>query len=149
MQQKTIWKHFLIFGFSGCFFSCGKTITEYVVKGEFYYINITNQVVKVRIVDGFDKALSNYSILPNDSLILTTSGDTHSKTSDPSGYKPGISGDTTTLIFKDSLCYSEYHFTGPILQNIDSYSYQKRGDRDYVFFFKIDTSLLNKTTRCQ
>ena len=148
MDLKSTWKLFLTIAFSIMMISCHKPEKEYLVIGEFRYLNATDEIVSIKIVYGFNQVLPFYSILPHDTLIITTSGETGSKLADPLDYRPGISGDTTTIVFRDTLCYREYHQAGPILQNIKSYSWQKRSDRDYVFFFKIDSSLLNKATKC-
>jgi hypothetical protein len=109
-----------------------------------------NDSVKIKIFGRINGAiLDEFIVAPKDSIILTTDGDTHEKVAYPEYYLPAISGDTTKIVFDDTLCYVEYNRKGAILQNIKSYTYTKRGDRDYVFYFTIDSTLLKLATKCQ
>lgn len=127
--------------------SCGKTTVDYHVKGEFVYYNRLSVPVQVRIRAGLNKAKEDHTIAPGASLSLYTDG-MGSKVADPKGYVPGIVGDTTVIQFNDTLCYGEYNSRGPILHSINSYTYEKRGDADYVFYFDIDSNLVKKARRC-
>lgn len=151
MQQNQIWMPFLTIGISSLLIaSCGKTITDYRVKGEFRYINYLNDTVTIKIYGRINGAtFDEFKIAPKDSVMLTTDGETIEKTASPENYLPAISGDTTKLVFDDTLCYVEYNRKGAILQNIKSYTYTKRGDRDYVFYYSIDSSLLKLATKCK
>jgi hypothetical protein len=128
--------------------SCGKQHTSYVVKGEFRYYNLLTETVDIYIKDGYNGVVDSYEVKPNDSLVLFTSGESDRTVAEAKGYRPAISGDTTRLIFNDSLCYEEHHFEGQVIQNIASYNSLKRGDRDYLFFFNIDSSLLKLAAKC-
>jgi hypothetical protein len=128
--------------------SCGKTRKSYVVKGEFRYYNKMDDTIQVLLYHGLNTVFQSIYVSPHDSLVLHTDGEDYKTVADPMGYRPGISADTTTIVFNDTLCYSEYHHNGPILHNISSYTYEKRGERDYVFFYDIDTSLLSLAVRC-
>lgn len=131
--------------------SCGKTMTSYVVRGEFHYINQTQRNLKIlvygQMING--STLQTYNLQANDSLILYTNGETDAKTADPFGYLPAISGDTTILVIDDTLCYKEFSYSGPELQNIGTYINHKRGPRDYVFYYRIDSNIVARARRCQ
>ena len=136
MQWKTICRLLLISGMSATLVSCGKTITDYAVWGEFHYINKTPLSITIKVKGAINGATSvQHIILPNDSIVLKTSGITTQKTATPNGYLPPLTADSLTVIFKDTLCYKEYDKSGPILQNIDSYTYQKKGRKGLCFLF--------------
>lgn len=148
MQPKVTYRLYLIFGISLIAFSCIKKRIDYTLEGEFRYINNLPDTVRVRIRNGLYKTTDAYTILPYTVLTLNTSGDYNRKTAEPKAYRPAIGGDTTTLYFSDTLCYSEYHDSGNTLQNIESYSYDRRGDRDYLFYFTIDSTLVKRAGKC-
>ncbi len=148
MQLKVIYRLCILFGISLLTFSCSKKRVDYTLDGEFRYINNLPDTVHIRIRNGLYKTTDAYTILPYTVLALNTSGDHNRKTAEPNAYRPAISGDTTTLYFNDTLCYSEYHYSGNTLQNIESYSYDRRGDRDYLFYFTIDSALVKRAGRC-
>lgn len=151
MQQNQTWIHFLTIGISGLLIaSCGKTTTDYRVKGEFNYTNNLDKAVRIYIIgNGNNENIDSIFLPPKGQIKLTTDGDTYEKTASPENYLPAISGDTTKIVFDDTLCYVEYNRKGAILQNIKSYTYTKRGDRDYVFYYSIDSSLLKLATKCK
>lgn len=129
--------------------SCSKKSVEYRVKGEFRYGNNTSREVRIIIRGAMNGApFREYSVSAGDTLTLFTEGETHQQTASPQEYRPAISGDTTTVIWDDTLCYSEYNHTGPTLQNINAYTAQRRGDRDYLFYYSIGNNLLNAATKC-
>ncbi len=149
MQAKAIYRLCIIIGISAIVHSCGKKRVDYTLKGEFRYFNNLADTVHVKIRNGYFKAMDSYVILPYTALVLNTSGDYHQKKAGPDIYRPAIGGDTTTLYFNDTLCYSEYFYGGNTLHNIESYTYDGRGDRDYVFYFTIDSALVKRAGRCQ
>lgn len=131
------------------FFSC-RTIKSYAVRGEFRYYNRIDDTIRVYLKQGLNKAFEYHIVPGKDSLVLFTTGETDmEKPADPKGYLPAICSDTTTIRFNDSLCYSEYNKTGSLLHNISSYSYYRKGDRDYLFYFNIDSTLLKRANKCQ
>lgn len=139
---------FLTSGINLLLSSCGKTTVEYRVKGEFRYSNGTTRTARIIVRGTMEGApLKEYQLPPGDTLTLYTEGETHKQTAAPQNYRPAVSGDTTTLVWSDTLCYSEYGHNGPVLQNINAYTAQKRGDRDYVFYYPID-NLLPSATPC-
>lgn len=131
--------------------SCGKTMSSYVIRGEFHYINQTQGNLKIlvygQMING--STLQTYDLQSNDSLVLYTEGETDAATADPFGYVPVISGDTTILVIDDTLCYKEFNYSGPELQNIGTYLHYKRGPRDYVFRYRIDSNMIARAGRCQ
>lgn len=127
--------------------SCGKTIVDYSVKGEFIYYNRLTSPIQVHIRNGMNKAREDHVIDPGASLTIHTNGESNQQVADPKGYVPGITADTVIIRFNDTLCYAEYR-EGPWLHNIDKYSSTRRGDADYVFSFDIDSNLLNLAERC-
>lgn len=149
MQQRLIWMLFTISGINLLLPSCGKKSVEYRVKGEFRYGNNTSREIRIVIRGAMNGApLREYSLPAGDTLTLFTDGETHSKTASPQDYRPAISGDTTTVLWDDTLCYSEYNHTGPLLQHIDAYTAQRRGDRDYLFYYIIGNDLLGAAVKC-
>jgi hypothetical protein len=148
MQLKVIFQVCLVIGTIVLLPSCGKKRIDYLVQGDFNYINATADTIQVLIRGGFNRASANYIVAPSDTLQIHVTGDTHEAYTQPSGYKPGISADTTTLIFRDTLCYSEDHFQGQILHNIHTHTSMRKGDRYYVFYYVIDSTLENLATRC-
>lgn len=129
--------------------SCGKTRKTYRVDGEFRYYNRLAGPVTVEIRAGLNKAFESHVLQPGDSMVLTTVGETDAdEPAQPKSYAPGITADTAAIRFGDSFCYVEYR-SGPVLHNINSYTYQQRGDRDYVFFLDIDSNLLNMARPCE
>jgi hypothetical protein len=149
MQQKAIYQVCLAIGISLMSFTCAKTTIDYNVLGEFQYKNNMNKPITLKIINGYHAAFAQHIIQPNDVLILKTSENSHNKQANPLYFKPGASGDTTTVFFNDTLCYSEYHYNGLLLQNINTYTYEKRGDRDYIFRFNIDSTLFNLAVTCK
>lgn len=113
--------------------ACGKTQVDYAVKGEFIYYNRLNSPVEVHIKGGLKKAQEDHTVAPGSSITFYTD-DIGPKVADPKGYLPGISPDTTILQFNDSLCYAEYNHRGSKLNDINNYTYKKRGDADYLLF---------------
>lgn len=130
--------------------SCGKTRTSYIVRGEFNYINKTDKNLQIVFYGPNTDAgvAEKHSIKPNDTLKLATRGETDFLTADPDGYLPAVSGDTTILIVSDTLCYHEYFHKGNNLQNIRSYNYRKIADREYKFYYTLDTPLTDLATKC-
>ncbi|MBZ0099538.1 MAG: hypothetical protein K8F30_10655 [Taibaiella sp.] len=129
--------------------SCGKTRRSYKVSGEFRYYNRLDDTIRVVIKLGLNKAFESYIVPAGDSVVITTVGETDLEGPvDPKGYAPGILADTTSVIFNDTLCYNEYHKSGTMLHDIDSYTYLKRGDKDYLFFFNIDSNLYRMAGAC-
>jgi hypothetical protein len=149
MQAKAMYRLCIIIGISIIAYSCSKKRVEYILKGEFRYTNNLADTVHVKIRNGYFKAMDVYEILPYTALVLNTSGDYHQKKAEPDVYRPAIGGDTTTLYFNDTLCYSEYFYSGNTLHNIGSYAYDRRGDRDYVFYFTIDSALVKRAVKCR
>lgn len=128
--------------------SCGKTRIDYSNKGEFRYYNRTAGPIAITIRHGIERGPFEYhTIAVGDSLILLTNT-IGPKVADPTKYTPGITADTTTIEFNDTLCYSEYDYHGPVLHNISTHTFKKRGDADYIFYFTIDSSLQNKAKKC-
>ncbi len=130
--------------------SCGKTRSSYIVRGEFNYINKTDKNLQILFYGpNSDVGVAEkHNIEPNDTLKLATQGETDFLTADPEGYLPAVSGDTTILIVYDTLCYSEYFHKGSKLQNIRSYNYVKIADREYKFYYTLDTAITNLATKC-
>lgn len=151
MQPKAIYRLCILIGISiiahSC--SCSKKRIDYTLRGEFRYTNNLTDTVHVKIRNGYFKTMDAYTILPHAVLVLNTSGDYHQKKAGPDAYRPAIGGDTTTLYFNDTLCYSEYFYSGNTLHNIGSYSYNQHGDRDYVFYFTIDSALVKRAVKCK
>ena len=130
--------------------SCGKTRRSYKVSGEFRYYNQFGNTVRITVRSGLTKALETYAVAVGDSLVLSTTGETDQKNEEvnPQGYAPALLADTTTVRFNDSVCYNEYNKNGAVLHNIASYTYRKRADKDYIFFFTIDSSLYKQGGTC-
>lgn len=149
MQPKVIYRLCIAIGINFLVCSCTKKRVDYTLKGEFRYINNLPDTIQVKIRNGYFKAMDAYTILPYSVLVLNTDGDHPRKTAVPGDYRPAIGGDTTTIRFNDTLCYSEYHFSGNTLQHIGSYTYDVRGDRDYLFYFTIDSALVKRAGKCQ
>lgn len=130
--------------------ACGKTRTSYIVRGKFNYINHTKEnlriMVRGQMVSG--STLQQFEIKSNDTLTLLTEGETDFLTADPEGYVPAISGDTTTIVIADTLCYKEYNRKGVKLQNIKAYTYQKVSDRSYIFNYELDSSIVKLASQC-
>ena len=150
MQQNQTYIHFLTIGISSLLIaSCGKSITDYRVKGEFNYTNNLDKAVRIYISgNGNNENIDSIILLPKGQIKLTTDGETIEKVASPENYLPAMSGDTTKIVFDDTLCYAEYNRKGAILQNIKSYTYTKRGDRDYVFYYTIDSNLQKMAKKC-
>lgn len=149
MQQKAIYQLCLVIGISLLATSCLKKRTDYVLEGEFRYVNQLADTVQVRIRNGYYKDFDAYTILPHSVLSLKTSSEYSRQKAEPEAYRPAIGGDTTTFIFNDTLCYSEYHYSGNNLHNIARYTYDRHGDRDYLFYFIIDSALVKQARRCR
>lgn len=150
MQQKTTLISFLIIGISIAFItSCYKGVKEYAVNGEFHYINKLDRNIKIQLrVEGNHTFLKEHLIAPFSTLIIKTQGNSHSSTTIPKYYTPGIYADSIKVIFSDTLCYNEYHKQGLYFQNIHAYTYNKLGDRSYQFFLNIDSTILNLSSTC-
>lgn len=128
------------------FAACGKTIIEYLVKSEFRYINKTSHPIKINIYGNISGSpFNSYDVAPNDSLVLVDSDQTHEQEAQPEYYVPLLQGDSVEIIIFDTLYYTEYKEKA-ILNNINSYEYYKRGVRDYVFTYNIDSVILKLAT---
>jgi hypothetical protein len=127
--------------------SC-RTRVDHSMKGEFRYYNRTSNTIDVSLKGGIIKAFDAYTIASGDSFVLFTS-DIGPEVVDPKDYRPGILADTTTIMFNDTLCYSEYDKAGNILHNIDRYTYVKKGNNYYIFFFSIDSNLFKLAKSCR
>lgn len=152
MQQKPIWMPFLIIGISITLLisSCGKTTKNHRVQGEFNYTNNLDRAISIFISGNVNNEnIDTIFLMPKGKIKLTTDGETHEKYTEPEYYLPAISGDTTKIVIHDTLCYAEYNRNGAVLQNIQSYTYTKRGDRDYVFYYSFDSSLLKLASKCK
>jgi hypothetical protein len=143
------WMHYLRAGVISIFLlSCAKT--DFKTKGEFYYINVTNQSVTLKNIDVYrPNNIEEYKIAPSDTLLLYKEGESSSNVPGPGGFIPPLNGDTVVYIFSDSNCLYEI---GPRVQgnisNISSYSHQKVSDLAYKFYFKIDSVRFNQSVRC-
>jgi hypothetical protein len=147
IRMKSLSAYLLIL-FITALVSCGKTYRHYEAKGEFRYYNRLESPIQVEIRQGAIQQYGLYDVRSGDSLVLFTSGETLEMTLQPSGYIPGVLSDTTTVRVFDSLCYTENR-KGTFLHNINSYRSYKRGDRDYVFYLDIDSTLAKQAMRCK
>lgn len=136
---------YLLMGMSIC--SCGKSVVDYNMKGEFIYYNRLATPIQLHIRNGLNKAKEDHIIDPGGSFTIHTSGESHNPVANPAGYVPGITADTAIIQFNDTLCYTEYR-EGAWLHNINKYKSNKRGDADYVFSFDIDSNLVNLAHLC-
>lgn len=139
---------YILIGTSLMTASCNKADISYRVVGEFRMYNRLPNPVVITLVNYIEGNYKQVEIVPGDSLVVTYTGSSGFEDIDPRLYRPGLDADTTIIRFNDSLCYGEYQDMGLIMHNIDSYTYQKRGRRNYLFFFNIDSSLLHLATKC-
>lgn len=129
-------------------YSCS-TRKHYAVKGEFRYLNALQQPVTIRLHQGMNQRYATYNIQPGETVAISTMGDTYlNEPADPQSYVPALIADTTVLQLNDTLCYTEYKGSGQILHNINSYTHERRGDKDYIFYFTIDSTINNLGTKC-
>lgn len=107
---------------------------HYAVRGEFRYYNLLQGPIIIKLHQGMQQLYATYNIQPSDFISISTTGQTYLKEPvDPKFYKPALLADTTVIQFNDTLCYIEYNNSGSIVENINSYTYERRSDRDYYF----------------
>lgn len=148
MPQKTISTLFLLFGISLTQTSCNKrTIVEYVVKGEFHYVNKSPYPVDIYVVGGGANPYTR-QINEGDSLTLFTNSNSHQTTVNAKAYVPPLLADSTTVFLGDSLCYYETRDEKRLLNSIDAYEAQQLGERSYLFRFLIDSGFVSQAVRC-
>lgn len=139
----------LIAGINLLSISCGKTTKDNYAKGNFYYTNNFSKDITIRVVNISGQSVKTYKILSKQTFMTFSGGITSDKEANPLAFKPAIGGDTTTIFLTDSLCYSEYYRSGPILNNISSYRIEKVSALEYNFYYTIDSSLLILATKCK
>lgn len=151
MQQKTIYKLFLIFGisilYSFLFISCGRTTIDYLVIGEFYYINKTGGDVDIyRLPSERATTVEHYLIKNNDSLYYsyTTEG---SKNMSPNDFAPGLQADSLTIVFFDTLCITYSNREGYFF-DLNNYENQKVKDNHYIFRFTFTPEIVAMAQPC-
>lgn len=126
-----------------------KTRTSYRVDGEFIYYNRTGMLIHIFLPRGAGPR-NAFNMYPGDSIVVLTQGETDIKGPvDPKGYLPALSSDTTTIEFDHTQCYKEYNRQGAFIHNIDKYTYKKKDDMSYTFYFDIDSSLYLLSEPCK
>jgi hypothetical protein len=126
---------------------------DYVLRADFNYINGTADPVRISLKGGVinsNKTDTIFYLPSGDTLTIRRDGETADKNVDVSDFRwSALVADTTKVIFKDTLCYKESNFSGPILQNAGSHTYEKKAWNYFVFYYTIDNTLLNMATKCQ
>lgn len=146
MPQKFIWPIYSIIGIGLIVTGCAKN--SYIVIGDFYYINETENTVELRNRPSNNSSFDIYLLAAHDTLKISTTAETASKIAAIRGYIPPLAGDTTVVVFNDSMCYYEYSLNGLYFNRIEAYKNVKISNRHHQFYLSIDSNQLKSAVPC-
>lgn len=137
MQRNTTWMNFLLIGNFIVLLSACKDI-DYVVKGDYIYINSTKHVVDI----------DNYGLSPRDTFIIKTNGMGEKDITHMNYIVPSeLSG---LVIFDGLKCSKMYRGdNGQGIMNLRSYEHKKIEARHYQFTYTFTEKDYLKAKPCK
>ena len=159
MEQKTIWKHFLIIGinffFISIFISCEEKTVEYKLDADIIFINETSHLIKYyEYLSDTNQKVLLFELLPSSEkkVEIRTSGGNENQTINNccQGILGDFQGDNSILIDYDNSnkCIIYTNEQGSATGNISAYESKEIESRYYEFIYRFSESEYEQAEDC-